>query len=108
MVYGLEVAVLSTGLDVRVQLVEAHELTDHILQESLEPVGAITELLNGVLTVYGIVDPGKLAVELGTCKILRNELRVSLKSRYGIRPQFLHSVVLKGSVQPASKIIRGI
>lgn len=69
-VYGLEVAVFSTGLDVRVQLVEAHELTNHILQEGLEPVGAIAELLNGVLAVYGIVDPGQLAVELGAGEIL--------------------------------------
>ena len=82
---GLEVTVFSTGLDVRVQLVEAHELPDHVLKEGLEPVGSIAELLNGVLAVHGIVDPRKLAVELSLGEIARNELCVSLQSRNGVR-----------------------
>jgi len=53
---GLVITVFRTRLDVRVQLVEAHELTNHVLQEALEPVGAIAELLNGVLGVYDVVD----------------------------------------------------
>ena len=70
---------------VRVQLVEAHELPDHVLKEGLEPVGSIAELLNGVLAVHGIVDPRKLAVELSLGEIARNELCVSLQSRNGVR-----------------------
>ena len=56
MVYLLVVIVLLTCEDVRVDLVKAHKLSDHVLQEALEVVRRIAEPFYDISLVNGIVD----------------------------------------------------
>lgn len=70
MEYCLRVLVLTRSHHVLVQPVEADELSDHVLQEALEPVRRVSKPLDSLVDVELAVNVCQLAVELCVCKFI--------------------------------------
>lgn len=100
MVDGLRIKVLGRRLDVRVEPVEADELSDHVLKEALEPVGRVSKPLDGLIDVQLVVDVRQLAVELGVREVFRDQLGVRPQGVDGIVAPVVTGYIEHGRIQP--------